>query len=145
MSTKAPNPVDKYVGSRVRMRRIMLGMSQEKLGEALGLTFQQIQKYEKGTNRVGASRLQQISEVLQVPVSFLFDGGPSGVGAGEFSAESASPAYIADFLATSEGLALTRAFTRIPDSKLRRSIVDLVEQIADCESAGIELKSAKAP
>ena len=79
MSTKAPNPVDKYVGSRVRMRRIMLGMSQEKLGEALGLTFQQVQKYEKGTNRVGASRLQQISEILQVPVSFLFEGGPSGV------------------------------------------------------------------
>jgi transcriptional regulator with XRE-family HTH domain len=69
--SKAPNPVDKYVGSRVRMRRIMLGMSQEKLGEALGLTFQQIQKYEKGTNRVGASRIQQISEILQVPVSFL--------------------------------------------------------------------------
>ena len=79
MSTKAPNPVDKYVGSRVRMRRIMLGMSQEKLGDALGLTFQQVQKYEKGTNRVGASRLQQISEILQVPVSFLFDGGPSGL------------------------------------------------------------------
>ena len=79
MSTKAPNPVDKYVGSRVRMRRIMLGMSQEKLGEALGLTFQQVQKYEKGTNRVGASRIQQISEILQVPVSFLFEGGPSGV------------------------------------------------------------------
>ena len=76
MSTKAPNPVDKYVGSRVRMRRIMLGMSQEKLGEALGLTFQQVQKYEKGTNRVGASRMQQISEILQVPVSFLFEGGP---------------------------------------------------------------------
>ena len=144
MSTKAPNPVDKYVGSRVRMRRIMLGMSQEKLGEALGLTFQQVQKYEKGTNRVGASRLQQISEILQVPVSFLFDGGPSGVVTGEGSAESASPAYIADFLATSEGLALTRAFTRIPDSKLRRSIVDLVEQIADREAAGNDQKSAKA-
>ena len=144
MSTKAPNPVDKYVGSRVRMRRIMLGMSQEKLGEALGLTFQQIQKYEKGTNRVGASRLQQISEALQVPVSFLFDGGPSGAPVSEASAESASPAYIADFLATSEGLALTRAFTRIPDSKLRRSIVDLVEQIADREAAGNDEKSAKA-
>lgn len=129
MSTKAPNPVDKYVGSRVRMRRIMLGMSQEKLGEALGLTFQQVQKYEKGTNRVGASRLQQISEILQVPVSFLFDGGPSGAVNGE-SFESASPAYVSDFLATSEGLALTRAFTRIADSKMRRSIVDLVEQIA---------------
>ena len=128
--SKAPNPVDKYVGSRVRMRRIMLGMSQEKLGEALGLTFQQVQKYEKGTNRVGASRLQQISEILQVPVSFLFEGGPSGASsAGGFS-EGSSPAYVSDFLATSEGLALTRAFTRISDAKLRRSIVEMVEQIA---------------
>src|SRR4051795_6320530 len=135
MSAKMPNPVDKYVGSRVRMRRIMLGMSQEKLGEALGLTFQQIQKYEKGTNRVGASRLQQISEILQVPVSFLFEGGPSGIVNGELSAESASPAYISDFLATSEGLALTRAFTRIPNAKMRRSIVDLVEQIAAREAS----------
>ena len=130
MSTKAPNPVDKYVGSRVRMRRIMLGMSQEKLGDALGLTFQQVQKYEKGTNRVGASRLQQISEILQVPVSFLFDGGPSGVVNGAGFGEASSPAYISDFLATSEGLALTRAFTRIPDARMRRSIVELVEQIA---------------
>ena len=133
MSTKAPNPVDKYVGSRVRMRRIMLGMSQEKLGEALGLTFQQVQKYEKGTNRVGASRLQQISEILQVPVSFLFDGGPSGVTNGEAFGEGSSPAYVSDFLATSEGLALTRAFTRITDAKMRRSIVELVEQIAASE------------
>jgi transcriptional regulator with XRE-family HTH domain len=130
MSTKAPNPVDKYVGSRVRMRRIMLGMSQEKLGEALGLTFQQIQKYEKGTNRVGASRIQQISEILQVPVSFLFEGGPTGTTNAEGFSEGTSPAYVSDFLATAEGLALTRAFTRINDAKLRRSIVDLVEQIA---------------
>jgi transcriptional regulator with XRE-family HTH domain len=130
MSTKAPNPVDKYVGSRVRMRRIMLGMSQEKLGEALGLTFQQVQKYEKGTNRVGASRIQQISEILQVPVSFLFEGGPSGLASVDNIADASSPAYISDFLATSEGLALTRAFTRISDAKLRRSIVDMVEQIA---------------
>ena len=130
MSAKTPNPVDKHVGSRVRMRRIMLGMSQEKLGEALGLTFQQVQKYEKGTNRVGASRIQQISEILQVPVSFLFEGGPSGAANGASFGEAASPAYISDFLATSEGLALTRAFTRISDAKLRRSIVDMVEQIA---------------
>ncbi|HVV39513.1 MAG TPA: helix-turn-helix domain-containing protein [Nitrobacter sp.] len=129
--SKAPNPVDKYVGSRVRMRRIMLGMSQEKLGEALGLTFQQIQKYEKGTNRVGASRIQQISEVLQVPVSFLFEGGPGGgIANVDGLSEAPSPAYVSDFLATSEGLALTRAFTRITDAKLRRSIVDMVEQIA---------------
>jgi transcriptional regulator with XRE-family HTH domain len=135
MSTKAPNPVDKYVGSRVRMRRIMLGMSQEKLGEALGLTFQQIQKYEKGTNRVGASRIQQISEILNVPVSYLFEGGPTGTThAGNFS-EGTSPTFVTDFLATAEGLALTRAFTRITDPKLRRSIVDLVEQIAARETA----------
>src|SRR6201992_4133416 len=135
MSTKAPNPVDKYVGSRVRMRRIMLGMSQEKLGEALGLTFQQVQKYEKGTNRVGASRIQQISEILQVPVSFLFAGGTTAVATSEGYSEGTSPAYVSDFLATSEGLALTRAFTRIGDAKLRRSIVDLVEQIAGHETA----------
>ncbi len=133
MATKAPNPIDKYVGSRVRMRRIMLGMSQEKLGEALGLTFQQIQKYEKGTNRVGASRIQQISEILQVPVSFLFEGGPTS-NAGDGFSEGTSPTYVSDFLATSEGLALTRAFTRITDAKLRRSIVDLVEQIAAREA-----------
>ena len=134
MATKAPNPVDKYVGSRVRMRRIMLGMSQEKLGEALGLTFQQIQKYEKGTNRVGASRIQQISEILQVPVSFLFEGGPSGSAEAGGFAEGSSPSYVSDLLATSEGLALTRAFTRIADPKLRRSIVDLVEQISAREN-----------
>lgn len=134
MSTKAPNPVDKYVGSRVRMRRIMLGMSQEKLGEALGLTFQQVQKYEKGTNRVGASRIQQIAEILQVPVSFLFEGGPTGLAKADGSSEAASPSYVSDFLATTDGLSLTRAFTRISDAKLRRSIVDLVEQIAAHEN-----------
>jgi len=138
MSTKAPNPVDKYVGSRVRMRRIMLGMSQEKLGEALDLTFQQIQKYEKGTNRIGASRLQQIADILQVPVSFLFEGGPTANATAEGSTAAHSPAYVSDFLATSEGLALTRAFTRISDAKLRRSIVDMVEQIAAREVAAVE-------
>ena len=76
IAKKAPNPIDKHVGSRVRMRRMMLTMSQEKLGDALGLTFQQVQKYEKGTNRIGASRLQQISHILQVPVGFFFEGAP---------------------------------------------------------------------
>ncbi len=134
MSAKTPNPIDKYVGSRVRMRRIMLGMSQEKLGEALGLTFQQIQKYEKGTNRIGASRVQQIGKVLQVPVSYFFEGGPTGsMTPPEGMSEAPSPTYLSDFLATSEGLALTRAFIRITDPKLRRSIVDLVEQMASRE------------
>lgn len=130
MAKKAPNPTDKHVGSRVRMRRMMLGMSQEKLGDALGLTFQQVQKYEKGTNRIGASRLQQISHILQVPVSFFFEGAPSLGARGEGTGEAPSPAYVSDFLATSDGLALTKAFMRIEDSKLRRRIVDLVEQIA---------------
>jgi transcriptional regulator with XRE-family HTH domain len=132
MAKKAPNPIDKHVGSRVRMRRMMLAMSQEKLGNSLGLTFQQVQKYEKGTNRIGASRLQQISQILQVPVSFFFEGAPT-VGTaprGEGFSDAPSPAYVSDFLATSDGLALTKAFMRISDSKLRRRIVDLVEQIA---------------
>jgi transcriptional regulator with XRE-family HTH domain len=133
MPSKAPNPVDKHVGSRVRMRRLMVGMSQERLGEALGLTFQQIQKYEKGTNRIGASRIQQISEILQVPVSFLFEGSPGSSAGPEPFGEAPSTAYIADFLATSEGLALIRAITRIPDIKLRRAIVDMVELIGGRE------------
>jgi transcriptional regulator with XRE-family HTH domain len=132
MAKKAPNPIDKHVGSRVRMRRMMLGMSQEKLGNNLGLTFQQVQKYEKGTNRIGASRLQQISHILQVPVSFFFEGAPANINGprSDELSEAPSPAYVSDFLATSDGLALTKAFMRIPDMKLRRRIVDLVEQIA---------------
>jgi transcriptional regulator with XRE-family HTH domain len=132
IAKKAPNPIDKHVGSRVRMRRMMLGMSQEKLGNNLGLTFQQVQKYEKGTNRIGASRLQQISHILQVPVSFFFEGAPANTSTplGEGMGEAPSPAYVSDFLATSDGLALTKAFMRISDMKLRRRIVDLVEQIA---------------
>jgi transcriptional regulator with XRE-family HTH domain len=131
MAKKTPNPIDKHVGSRVRMRRIMLNMSQEKLGDALGLTFQQVQKYEKGTNRIGASRLQQISNILSVPVSFFFEGAPhTGSHSGGMS-DAPSPAYVADFLSTSDGLALTKAFMKIKNAKLRRRIVDLVEHIAD--------------
>ena len=132
IAKKAPNPTDKHVGSRVRMRRMMLGMSQEKLGDALGLTFQQVQKYEKGTNRIGASRLQQIAQILQVQVSFFFEGAPSAITIGrhEGLSEAPSPAYVSDFLATSDGLALTKAFMKIRDAKLRRRIVDPVEQIA---------------
>jgi transcriptional regulator with XRE-family HTH domain len=128
MVKKAPNPIDKHVGSRVRMRRMMLRMSQEKLGELLALTFQQVQKYEKGTNRIGASRLQQIAQILQVPVSFFFEGAP-----GESSAqneEASAPDFVSEFLASADGLALSRAFMRLKDAKLRRRIVELVEQIA---------------
>jgi transcriptional regulator with XRE-family HTH domain len=135
MTKKAPNPTDRHVGSRVRMRRMMLGMSQEKLGDALSLTFQQVQKYEKGTNRIGASRLQQIAHFLQVPVSFFFEGAPDAPASGNGKLEAPSPAYVSDFLATSDGLALTKAFMRIKDQKLRRRIVDLVAHIAGDEDS----------
>jgi transcriptional regulator with XRE-family HTH domain len=131
MVKKAPNPIDKHVGSRVRMRRMMLQMSQEKLGEALGLTFQQVQKYEKGTNRIGASRMQQIAQVLQVPVSFFFEDAP-GVSAPDGNAPS--PNFVSDFFSSADGLALSRAFMRLKDAKLRRRIVDLVEEIAGKDS-----------
>jgi transcriptional regulator with XRE-family HTH domain len=112
------------------MRRLMLDMTQEKLGHALGLTFQQVQKYEKGTNRIGASRLQHIAHLLQVPVSFFFDGAPTLPGAPAATGAAPSPSYVSDFLATSDGLALTKAFMRIKKPKLRRHIVHLVQDIA---------------
>ena len=147
MTKKAPNPIDRHVGSRVRMRRMMLGMSQEKLGDALALTFQQVQKYEKGTNRIGASRLQQISQILQVPVAFFFEGAPhlnDAAVLADTGDSAPSPSYVSDFLATSDGLSLTKAFMRIPDPKLRRRIVDLVQQIAG-EEADIPLKAEGSP
>lgn len=131
---KPPNPIDKHVGGRVRMRRMLLSMSQEKLADGLGLTFQQVQKYEKGANRIGASRLQQISGILQVPVSFFFEGAPQLPSDQSGSMASApSPAFVEEFLATSDGLALTKAFTRIKDAKLRRAIVALAERLAESD------------
>jgi len=119
---KAPNAIDQHVGSRVRMRRLMLAMSQEKLAGALGLTFQQVQKYEKGANRIGASRLQQISHILQVPVAFFFEGAPIG--------SALSMAQIDDFVSDSDGLRLIRAFMRIDNATLRSRIAMLVQEIA---------------
>ncbi len=127
MAKTTPNPIDKHVGSRVRMRRIMLGMSQTKLADAFDLTFQQVQKYEKGTNRISASRLQQIANTLQVPVTFFFEDAP---GQRKADGSAPSPAYVSEFLATSSGIALTRAFTRLSSAKLRRCIANLVEEIA---------------
>ncbi len=130
MATKVPNPIDKHVGSRVRMRRLMLGMSQGVLADQLGLTFQQVQKYEKGTNRISASRLQEMGHILRVPISFFFDGAPQITGrAGKGAAQAPSPVYVTDFLASSDGHALMRAFARIKDSDFRRSIVRFVEAI----------------
>src|SRR5215471_20563487 len=114
---KSLNPVDKHVGGRVRMRRLVLAMSQEKLGDALGLTFQQVQKYEKGTNRIGASRLHQISHILQVPVAFFFEGA-ADVLAPQGSGSALSMAEIDDFISDSEGLRLIRAFLRIDNAAL---------------------------
>lgn len=129
---KKPNPIDVHVGGRIRLRRNMLGLSQEKLGESLGITFQQIQKYEKGTNRVGASRLQAISNALTVPVSYFFEDAPSVEGQAGF-AEDNDAAYVVDFLNSNEGVQLTRAFTKISDPKVRRKIVDLVKSLSDEE------------
>jgi transcriptional regulator with XRE-family HTH domain len=133
MPRGAINPTDKHVGGRVRMRRLMLDMSQSKLAEALGLTFQQVQKYEKGANRIGAGRLQHISQILQVTVPFFFEGAPaasdSRPSAREAAEDDLSPSHVADFLSKSDGLALVKAFMSIEDAKLRRAIVRLVEEI----------------
>ncbi|OYR10419.1 helix-turn-helix domain-containing protein [Brucella grignonensis] len=128
---KKPNPIDVHVGSRIRLRRNMLGLSQEKLGENLGITFQQIQKYEKGTNRVGASRLQAISSILTVPVSFFFEDAPGSNPTSQAGfAEDNEATYVVDFLNSNEGVQLTRAFTKIADPKVRRKIIDLVKSLA---------------
>jgi transcriptional regulator with XRE-family HTH domain len=131
---KRPNPIDIYVGSRIRLRRNVMGISQEKLGEHLGITFQQIQKYEKGTNRVGASRLQEIAAMLSVPVSFFFEGAPGHERAdpGGFG-EEAGGSYVVDFMNTAEGVQLNRAFVRISDPKVRRKLLDLIKSMADEE------------
>ena len=127
---KAPNPIDEHVGRRVRMRRRMLAMSQGKLGDALGLTFQQVQKYEKGTNRIGASRLQQISHILQVPVAFFFEGAPNASAPHGSHGSALSIAQIDNFVSDSNGLRLIGAFMRIDNAALRRRIVMLVQEIA---------------
>ena len=129
---KASNMVDIYVGARLRMRRTMLGMSQSKLGELLGVTFQQIQKYEKGSNRISASRLQHTARVLDVSPSFFFEGAPAQAVEGGF-AEDTQQSYVVDFLASTEGLQLNRAFLRVRDPKVRRRIVDLVVSLASSE------------
>jgi transcriptional regulator with XRE-family HTH domain len=137
-SSRRPNPIDAHVGSRVRLRRMLLGMSQEKLGEHLGLTFQQVQKYEKGVNRIGASRLFDLAHVLGVPVQFFYDDVPtSGAEAAASTGFADRPAesYVVEFLSGREGLELNKAFVRIADPRVRRSIVELVRALAGEESA----------
>ncbi len=130
MAGKKPNPVDTHVGSRVRLRRMLLGMSQEKLGNAMNLTFQQVQKYEKGVNRIGASRLFHISKILDVPVQFFFEEAPQPDGVAVAGmAEPESETFILEFLNSREGLELNRAFVKIGDPKVRKSVVDLVRAL----------------
>ena len=127
-----PNPIDIHVGSRVRLRRTLLGMSQEKLGEMLGLTFQQIQKYEKGANRIGASRLYQIAQILGVPVQFFYDDMADELKSGKsqgFSEVDAAP-FVMDFVSSSEGLQLNRAFSSIDEPKVRKKLLDLVKALS---------------
>lgn len=129
---KGLNPTDKHVGSRIRMRRMMLRMSQTQLGEAAGVTFQQIQKYEKGVNRVSASRLQQFAKILDVTVPFFFDGAPPANVVGTMvKGDTSTPAYIDDFLVSRDGLNIMRAFQKITDGKARQCVVALVEQLAN--------------
>lgn len=134
--SRRANPIDVHVGTRVRLRRMLLGMSQEKLGEQLGLTFQQVQKYEKGVNRVGASRLFELAKVLSVKVGYFFEDVPGQSNAegnpdtGSGFAEPGSDGYSSEFLGSREGLELNKAFARIADPKVRRTIVDLVRALA---------------
>lgn len=132
---KAPSAVDKHVGNRVRVRRIFVGMSQERLGDSLGVTFQQVQKYEKGTNRIGASRLQNIAKVLGVPVSYFFEGAPSEDGGVDGFAENAQTPYAFDILSTPEGIQLAKAFSQIEDARVRRRVVELVMTLVDGQKA----------
>ena len=132
---KPPDPVDIHVGSRVRLRRIIVGLSLEKLGDSMGLTHQQIQKYEKGVNRIGASRLFKLSQVLEVPVQFFFEGMPSaGRSANTGMAERDNDAFLYEFLNTRDGLELNRAFIKVGDTNVRRSVIDLVRSLGRSSS-----------
>ena len=132
MPKKQANPIDAQVGNRVRLRRMLIGMSQEKLGESLGLTFQQIQKYEKGMNRIGAGRLYEVSQILGVPIDYFYEGlngahSPSAHGHGA----SQSTAPVMEFVASGEGLQLSLAYMRIKDPKVRKRMLDLMKSLAD--------------
>jgi transcriptional regulator with XRE-family HTH domain len=130
--SKAPDPTDRHVGPRIRMRRLMLDLSQTALADALGVAFQQVQKYEKGTNRIAPSRLQPLANLLQVPVSFFFEG-LQHVGKTKLQGTTDSSNPYTEFLATAEGVALTKAFMQISSASIRRSIVQLVQHIAAVE------------
>jgi len=128
---KQANPIDGQVGNRVRLRRMLIGMSQERLGELLGLTFQQVQKYEKGVNRIGAGRLFEVSRILGVPIDYFYEGViGQQAGGGGFAEGEASPPVM-EFVSSGEGLQLSLAFMKIKDPKLRKRVLDLVKQMAE--------------
>ncbi len=135
MTAKVPNPIDVYVGSRVRMRRLMLGMSQERLADQIGVTFQQVQKYEKGTNRIGASRLQTIAGVLAIQVSFFFQQDNSQSLTTDGIGHLNGLDDLSEFLTSKEGLGLNKAFMKIGDAGIRQSILTLVTSLADASEA----------
>jgi len=138
LGPRSPNPVDVHVGARIRLRRKLLKMSQEKLGEKLGVTFQQVQKYERGANRVGASRLWKLSEVLDVPVSFFYDGLST-----EYGGQNNSPALLAaepdqspivyDFINSTDGVSLAKAVLKIKNKAVRRQILELARSLGSSE------------
>ena len=132
MPKKQANPVDAHVGHRVRLRRMLIGMSQERLGELLGLTFQQVQKYEKGINRIGAGRLYEVAGILGVPVAFFYEDVSDEVSSS--GAENDGPPPVMEFLSSPEGLQLSLAFMRIRDVKVKRRILDLVRSLANEEN-----------
>ncbi|ACS60846.1 transcriptional regulator, XRE family (plasmid) [Rhizobium leguminosarum bv. trifolii WSM1325] len=144
MNVKTANAIDSYVGARIRMRRQLLGMSQERLGEQIGVTFQQVQKYEKGINRIGASRLQRIAEVLQTSPSFFFEQENSEPLTLQGLDLSANMEPVAEFLRTKEGLVLNRAFLKIADSNIRETVIALVKAMAQAESRGVTLGASVA-
>ncbi|MBY5652318.1 helix-turn-helix transcriptional regulator [Rhizobium leguminosarum] len=137
MNVKTANAIDSYVGARIRLRRQLLGMSQERLAEQIGVTFQQVQKYEKGINRIGASRLQRIAEVLHTSPSFFFEQESSEPLTLHGLDLSANMDPVAEFLRTKEGLVLNRAFLKIADSNIRETVIALVKAMAQAESRGL--------
>lgn len=148
MNTKAPSQIDVFVGSRVRMRRLMAGLSQEKLADGLGITFQQVQKYEKGTNRIGASRLQAIADVLGVHPSFFFQEGEEGGTPRAGLGDVREPNEISSFVSSKEGIALNRAFLKITDPVLRKKIISLVAAVAqtpEAETIAVQGGATHAP
>lgn len=131
MPKKQANPIDVQVGNRVRIRRMLIGMSQERLGDLLGLTFQQVQKYEKGVNRIGAGRLFEVARILNVPVDFFYEG-LNATQPGESNTEVVAPPVM-EFVSSGEGLQLSLAFMKIKDAKVRKRVLDLVKSLADEE------------